>query len=280
MHAIIAIFGGTVGGKTGDKKAPQAEVGSAARHLGYQVGRQGCLVLTGGTGPDAGPVKGEALRGADRAADEGNIAPWIAVPQKRDEPWTGPQDHKRSIVLPAVYDSRRNYLEAFICDVAIALPGSDGTVSEVAFCLGLGRPVVLVGDLWDDVWPVMPGDQARAAFVKQAYRRVKHSKGRAPAGSMESLIDQAYDDLPVDVVGPTTARLPASDEAAAPVVELARSLARHPSKRTLPCLPELETVSERFSAWYDDVQTRLAGMPDPGMTPDPSGTRSSGRRGD
>jgi predicted Rossmann-fold nucleotide-binding protein len=251
MRPIIAVFGGSVQDDAADK------VLKAAEHIGCQIGRQGCIVLTGASGPSPGTVKGEAVRGADRAAREGFVAPWIGVPQQRDGSGKTP-DLARCIVLPPAYDDRRNYLEAFICDAAIVLPGSEGTMSEAALCLGLGRPIVLAGQLWMDMWPVAPGDEGRAAFLAKARERVKHSKDGAEEEPIQRLIDSAYDELMIaEVLQFRTAQLPETTAAAALVVEIAVHLAGHPNKRALPELCELAPAKERFDPWYDVVQEQL-----------------------
>lgn len=47
---------------------------------------------------------------------------------------------RHGFVVKTEYRNERNYINAFLCDSAIALRGGPGTDSEVAFCLGLGGP--------------------------------------------------------------------------------------------------------------------------------------------
>lgn len=249
----MAIFGGS----------GQGDVLEAAQCLGYEVARQACVVLTGASGPATGAVKGEAIRGADRAAGETHLAPWVGVPKQGDKRASGTIDPARSFVVDAPYDDRRNYLEAFMCDVAIALPGSDGTRSEVAFCLALGRPVLLASPEWEALWPVKKDSADREAFLDAATSRVSRSDDGVPATGIQALIDKAYEVLDAyDSVGggtPTYECVSMPDARdAADVVALSRRLAGTPSARPFLDLPELKDEAERFAGWYRKVQDHLA----------------------
>jgi hypothetical protein len=130
---IIAVFGGH-------------EVGDAvlecARALGAAIAAEREILLTGGSGPSTQhpcTVKNQAIDGAIPNA-------WVGVEGiDRVERWCRSGDRGISVTLPEL-GARRNYLEALMCDGAVALEG--GTRSEVASVLSLRRPVALVGETW------------------------------------------------------------------------------------------------------------------------------------
>ncbi len=49
------------------------------------------------------------------------------------------------MVLRPGVGHRRNFLLACLCDVAVVLPGEQGTAAELVFALALGRRVATVG---------------------------------------------------------------------------------------------------------------------------------------
>jgi hypothetical protein len=76
------------------------------------------------------------------------MEPWVGVDQG------GPVRAEESDGGLAIWTGlghKRNYLEACMCDAAIALPGGDGTVSEVTSSLSLDRPVAFLGDWRADI---------------------------------------------------------------------------------------------------------------------------------
>jgi hypothetical protein len=93
-------------------------------------------VLTGGKGPIGESVKVNAIAGVDQR-------PWIGVEQGG----SGTTHEERGGIWleSGLLNSRRNYIEAYMCDAAVALRGREGTLSEVTCSLSLGRPVALVG---------------------------------------------------------------------------------------------------------------------------------------
>ena len=92
-------------------------------------------------------MKDRALVGPDEKK-----RPWIGIAQERD---TLPNPaSKWGFVFKTPLGHKRNYLEAVLCDAAIAFPGATGTWSEVVAMLCLRKPVLLVGDDWadDNLW--------------------------------------------------------------------------------------------------------------------------------
>jgi len=120
----IAVAGG---GTCSGRGVRQAEA------LGRAIAAAGATLVCGGLGG----VMEAAARGAARAGgrvvgilpgtDHGEANPWCDV------------------VLPTGLGHARNVLVAAAGDALIALPGGEGTNSEIALALVLGRPVVVLG---------------------------------------------------------------------------------------------------------------------------------------
>ncbi|MER8524177.1 hypothetical protein NKH56_33620 [Mesorhizobium sp. M1076] len=130
---IIAVFG-------------SGQLIDQAISIGREVARANAILLTGGSGVEDGTVKGAAINGAE--AEGGR---WIGVLRHVcNDGFPGPSAKRKNfgLILEPRLGHRRNYLEACLCDVAIALKGGKGTISEVVACASLEKPVVLVG--WDD----------------------------------------------------------------------------------------------------------------------------------
>ncbi len=70
------------------------------------------------------------------------------------------------IVIPTGLGLARNVLVVKSADVVIALPGEVGTLSEIAYCLQFGIPVISLGS-WD-----VPG-VLKVQTVDEAIREVK-----------------------------------------------------------------------------------------------------------
>jgi uncharacterized protein (TIGR00725 family) len=129
---VIGVFGSS---------RPTTPERKLAEEIGYQIAARGCIVLTGGDGSAGTAVRDRTITGAMRARQNGYNAAWVGVVRT---PLPGATDPtKSSIILRPGYEHKRNYVEAHLCDAAIALPGRVGTPSEIAFCLVLRRPVVL-----------------------------------------------------------------------------------------------------------------------------------------
>jgi hypothetical protein len=116
--------------------------------LGEQIATKDIL-LTGGTGIPDESVKEQAIVGAEGAIGAGSTGRWLGVPKAGKR--TASLSQGRGFLLKTEYRNERNYINALLCDSAIALKGGPGTDSEVAFCLALGRPVVLFGPDWNDL---------------------------------------------------------------------------------------------------------------------------------
>lgn len=106
------------------------EEAALAEEVGGQLARVGAIVLTGGRGG----VMEAASRGAAQA---GGLTVGIL-------PGDHAQQANRWVQLPIVTDlgEARNVVLVRTAQVVIAIGGEYGTLSEIAFALKLGRPVV------------------------------------------------------------------------------------------------------------------------------------------
>jgi len=123
---------------------------AAAEQVGRLLARRGCTVVTGG----GGEVMAAACRGAKQA---GGTTIGILPGERRAEAneWV---DH---VVVTGIGHAR-NLAVAASGDAVIAVGGSWGTTSEIAFARRLGRPVVIL-----EPGPDVPG-VPRAATPAEA----------------------------------------------------------------------------------------------------------------
>jgi uncharacterized protein (TIGR00725 family) len=123
---------------------------AAAEEVGRLLARRGCTVVTGG----GGEVMAAACRGAKQA---GGTTIGILPGERRAEAneWV---DH---VVVTGIGHAR-NLAVAASGDAVIAVGGSWGTTSEIAFARRLGRPVVIL-----EPGPDVPG-VPRAATPAEA----------------------------------------------------------------------------------------------------------------
>lgn len=141
---VVGVFGG---GRV------EASVEQQARRLGQAIAERGWVLLNGGR--DAGVMRASAA-GA-READGLVVG---VLPTSGDE-------HPAADVAPGVdvavftgMGEARNVVNVATSDVAVALPGGAGTLSEAALAVKHGTPLVLVG--WDEV-PAAIREHAREA---------------------------------------------------------------------------------------------------------------------
>lgn len=119
------------GGGTFDEGAA-----AAAETVGAELARSGAIVLCGGLGG----VMEAACRGV---RSEGGLS--IGFLPGSDRAAANPYV---DVVLPTGIGEMRNMLLVRASDVVIAISGEFGTLSEVAFALRLGTPVVGL-DTWE-----------------------------------------------------------------------------------------------------------------------------------
>ena len=143
MKRIIAVIGG---------RRVEKSLLDEAEKVGRLIARNGFSLVCGGLGG----VMEAASRGA-RA--EGGLTIGIL-----------PQDHKRDaneyIDLPVVTGMGigRNVIIARTADAVIAIGGEYGTLSEIAFALQLGKPVIGIGT-WE-IKGIIKADSAESAMSK------------------------------------------------------------------------------------------------------------------
>ena len=129
-----------------------AEQESVAEEVGRRLAQAGVIVITGG----GGGVMAAASRGA---AEAGGTVIGILPGEDRAHanPWV-------SIALPTGLGELRNGLIVRAADVAIAVGGAYGTLSEIALAMVADVPVIGI-DSWD-----VEGVQA-AGSPQEAVRR-------------------------------------------------------------------------------------------------------------
>ncbi|UCE18054.1 MAG: TIGR00725 family protein [Gemmatimonadota bacterium] len=105
-------------------------IGRMAEEVGHHIGRRGGLLLCGGLGG----VMEAAARGAKKA---GGTTIGIL-------PGENARDANPHIDIPIVtgMGEARNVIIVRTADAVIAISGGPGTLSEIAFCLKLGVPLV------------------------------------------------------------------------------------------------------------------------------------------
>jgi hypothetical protein len=133
-NRVVAVFGPSKR-KRGPAVPPR--ILNCARDLGAALVEANQIVLTGGDGRNECSVKDAAIRGAGKRA-------WVGVLQDSD----GRADPPGHVIRTGMGE-KRNFLEAVLCHVAIALYSEGGgTLSELGCAFSLQRPVALVGDGW------------------------------------------------------------------------------------------------------------------------------------
>lgn len=127
MTSYIAVIGGS---EYVEEDCAKAE------EVGRELARAGALLLCGGLSG----VMEAACRGAK--AHGGTTIGFLPGDQRGDE-----NDHV-DIALPTGMGEMRNMLIVHASDAIIAIGGEFGTLSEVAFALRVGKPVVGI-DTWE-----------------------------------------------------------------------------------------------------------------------------------
>lgn len=138
------------------------EVYARAQAVGREIAERGGTVVCGGRGG----VMEAACRGA---AEVGGLTLGIL-------PGDDPDDANSWVGLPVVtgLGEARNVIVARTAEVLIAIGGELGTLSEIAFALKFGRPVISLGAWQDDPRILAVGDAGEA--VAEAWRLLGASK--------------------------------------------------------------------------------------------------------
>lgn len=120
-----------IGGSAFDEFAARA-----AEEVGREIARAGGILVCGGlTG---------VMEAACRGAKEGGGTTVGFLPGAS----RGAENDYVDIALPTGMGEMRNMLIVNACDVVIAVGGEFGTLSEIAFALRVGKPVVGI-DTWE-----------------------------------------------------------------------------------------------------------------------------------
>ena len=242
---VIAVFGSSDGATL-----PGADA------VGAEVARRGMILLTGGGRGHGRPaVKESAFDGARRARrEEGVAAARVGVlGREAKQVEVRIEDHGTEIILAPALKDRRNYLNASMCDVAIAFQGGEGTKSEVAFCLGLGRPVLLVGPLWGQEYPVIREQAALDSFLQAS----KHRVPGGDADALDRLIRDVYRRLAAG--GDVDVEHRPLDHPVADIVDSVRR--RAVDTGLIGVFPDLDDptrapLAEAYDAWVADLAER------------------------
>ena len=120
-----------IGGRDADKKSL-----SLAEHIGKLVALNGWQLLCGG-------LSGIMEAASKGASSVGGTVVGILPGGKRSD-----ANPYISVVIASGIGIARNTIIAHSADAAIAIAGGYGTLSEIAFCLQLGKPVVAINSKW------------------------------------------------------------------------------------------------------------------------------------
>lgn len=134
---VIAVFG------TGDELEPYC---GYAREAGAAIARAGLDLLTGGRG---GAMRA-ALDGFRRSSGSGQCL--AVLPQGAAAHGDYDVVLQSNLPAPKTFEfdrMSRNYINARLCDAAIAVSPTGGTVTEIAWMLRLGKPVAFYGNQID-----------------------------------------------------------------------------------------------------------------------------------
>ena len=151
QHAVII---GVIGAsECGD------DISSMAREVGREIARRGGILVCGGLGG----VMEAACRGA---RDEGGLTIGILPGSHR-------KDANPYVTLPIVtgLGDARNVIIARTSDVLVAIGGKYGTLSEMAFAMKFGVPIVGLGT-WD-VFPEISMASHPSEAVEKAWSLIK-----------------------------------------------------------------------------------------------------------
>jgi uncharacterized protein (TIGR00725 family) len=142
VKKIVAVIGP---GYAGKRIAAQAE------YVGYELARRGIIVICGGLGG----VMAAACRGAKKAGGT-----TIGV-----LPGSDAAAANRWVDIPIVTGLReaRNVVIVRTAQAAIAVAGGFGTLSEIAFALKFGKPVIGI-----DTWKSTPSAELKTGIISAA----------------------------------------------------------------------------------------------------------------
>jgi predicted Rossmann-fold nucleotide-binding protein len=197
---VIAVFGGTADSEPSpsgkDTDPCRGEVKACAKQLGSAITAEDRhVLLTGGNGPKDKGAKGCAIAGAVPNR-------WVGVLKEPPGPGEPMGEKEGGLVIPTGLKHKRNYLEASMIDAAVALPGGDGTVSEVTSALSLKRPVAFVGNWAEYNLKESESESDRSAVLDKMVKTTLDLFKRQPANAgiderlTKEVLRRALDSLP------------------------------------------------------------------------------------
>lgn len=149
MKKNIAVLG------SGDAKKENLKI---ARELGREISDAGAVLLCGGMG-------GIMRAAAEGAKEKGGLSIGILPSLEREG-----CDDCLDITLPTSMGYGRNIFIASAADAVIVVDGNYGSMSEAAFALNYGRPVIVIKGsggtadfLAEGIFEVIVADDAKSA---------------------------------------------------------------------------------------------------------------------
>ena len=129
-----------------------------ASEVGKYVAENGGVIVCGGMG---GIMEG-AARGAHEA---GGLTVGILPTDSKDD-----ANDYIDIVVPTGFGEARNIMVVRAADAVVAFPGKYGTLSEMAFALHAGKPVISINAwrLTDEIHQVSTPEEAAELAMKLA----------------------------------------------------------------------------------------------------------------
>lgn len=122
MHKkLIAVIGG---------KKVNEEIYETAWKVGKIIAKNDCILICGGK-------SGVMEAAAKGAKQENGISVGILPGTNKEE-----ANKYIDIAIPTAMSNARNAIIARACDLAVAIGGSYGTLSEIALCLASGKKVL------------------------------------------------------------------------------------------------------------------------------------------
>jgi hypothetical protein len=179
------------------------------------------------------------------------------------------------LVLRPGYGHRRNYVEAHLCDAAVVFPGAEGTVSEMAFCLALCRPLVVLDRKWEDAC-LSEGPRRQAALLRVAAEaRIAMDKEKATPSLLDRPISDALDCVRADQdLGTCTYHPLPNEEGAGAVLDLLLGqLGPEDRRGAFLDLPEYRNAAAGYQGWI--AQAEQSGRRRTAPAPDDQSLRTS-----
>lgn len=146
---IVAVIGGA------ETTQENLEV---AEQVGSLIAEKGAILITGGLGG----VMNAASKGAHKA--NGLVIGILPTTDKE-----GANPHVDIPIVTGMGEAR-NIVIARTCDCAIAIAGKYGTLTEIAYCLMFGIPVIGI-NTWEIQAPIIRAQSAEEA-VSLAFKKI------------------------------------------------------------------------------------------------------------